>query len=63
MVSMQAMKVFPTEITGHCVERQDYQHIMYQRQNGTCCKTDILETEPDVDQHADGGNDHCHDRI
>ena len=40
--------------TGHCIERQDYQHIMYQRQNGTCCKTDIFEAEPDVEQHKDG---------
>ena len=49
--------------TGHCIEHQDYQHIMYQRQNGTCCKTDIFETEPDVEQHADGSNDHCHNRV
>ena len=30
---------------------------MKQRQYGTSCKLDIFETEPDIQQHADGGDD------
>ena len=36
---------------------------MEQSQNGTCTETDIFETQPDVDQHANSCNDNRNDCI
>ena len=36
---------------------------MYQCNDSTCRKPDILETEPDIKQHTDRSNDHSNDCI
>ena len=36
---------------------------MHQGENRTACECDVLEPEPDVKQHADGGDDGGHDGI
>ena len=45
------------------IEGQHHQHIMHQRCNTADAETQILEPDPDIDQHADNGNHHRNDRI
>ena len=40
-----------------CVECEHHQHVVHQRQHRAGREPDVTEPEPDVNQHADGGED------
>ena len=44
--------------TDQCITCQHNKYIVYQCDNRTTGKTDILETEPDIKQHENTCNDH-----
>ena len=49
--------------SGDRIECKNNQNVMEKCKDRTARKTDILETEPDVYQHAECCNKNCNDRI
>src|SRR5699024_6635385 len=47
----------------HGVEQGHDQHIVEQGQDRACGKTDVLEPEPDVEEHEHRGDDYSHDGV
>src|SRR5574344_721803 len=46
-----------------CIECKHYQYIMQQCDHGACTEPDILEPQPDIDQHTERCDCHCKECI